>query len=162
MKTGDKLSISDSVITGDVTNIIQSNRVVCESCGAEGNLVIFTCSELDCSNMFCEYCKNEDMPQKCKSCIFKLEEALKSTNLLSESSKSFTAESFDSETMFDFDEKMNIFDSTPRRENLVPYAGNERKKGEGETDEWGEEDWYTLIFLGVVLVGGIYIWKYLL
>jgi len=70
MNDGNKLSISDSVITGDVTNITQTNRIICENCKAEGNLVIFICSEPDCNNKFCEYCKNADEPQKCNSCSY--------------------------------------------------------------------------------------------
>ena len=64
----DNLNISDSVISGDVTNIIQSNRVTCEQCKASGNLTIFTCSKNGCENKFCEHCRNSKMPNFCISC----------------------------------------------------------------------------------------------
>ena len=62
------LNISDSVITGDVTNISQNNRVTCEFCKATGNLTIFTCIEVNCENTFCEHCRSSYMPNSCNQC----------------------------------------------------------------------------------------------
>jgi hypothetical protein len=67
------LSISDSVIQGNITTIgtsIQSSeRVTCKACLASGNLIIFVCDEVACNNMFCEYCRDSNYPKKCQSCI---------------------------------------------------------------------------------------------
>ena len=66
--SNENLNISDSVITGDVTNIIQSNRVTCEQCKASGNLTIFNCSKDGCENKYCEHCKNSMKDRMCISC----------------------------------------------------------------------------------------------
>ena len=63
------LNISDSVITGDVTNILHSNRVTCEACKATGNLTIFECSRKGCNKTFCEHCKSSTDPKFCAKCI---------------------------------------------------------------------------------------------
>ena len=62
------VNISDSVITGDVTNIVNTNRITCEVCKATGNLTIFTCSEKGCGNTFCEHCRSSTHPNICKNC----------------------------------------------------------------------------------------------
>ena len=62
------VNISDSVITGDVTNIVHTNRVTCEVCKATGNLTIFTCSEEGCKKTFCEHCRSSSHPNICETC----------------------------------------------------------------------------------------------
>lgn len=76
MVQDNKISVSDSVIQGSITNIgtnIQATeRVTCKTCLASGNITIFVCNEVSCNNTFCEHCKNDDFPKKCQSCIDKI------------------------------------------------------------------------------------------
>jgi len=73
MVQDNKISVSDSVIQGSVTNIgtnIQATeRVTCKTCLASGNITIFVCNEVSCNNTFCEHCKNNEFPKKCHSCL---------------------------------------------------------------------------------------------
>lgn len=73
LKDENNLSIADSVIQGNVTNIgtsIQtSERVTCEICLASGNLTTFVCDESMCKTKFCEYCRDSQYPTKCRNCI---------------------------------------------------------------------------------------------
>jgi hypothetical protein len=68
-----KISVSDSVIQGSITNIgtnIQATeRVTCKTCLASGNITIFVCNEVSCTNTFCEHCKNNEFPKKCQNCL---------------------------------------------------------------------------------------------
>jgi len=68
-----KSDITDNVIMGDFTHIankIDSElRATCESCHASGNFTIFVCNNTNCSNKFCEHCKDSAHPKKCSICI---------------------------------------------------------------------------------------------
>jgi len=71
-----KSNISDNVIMGDFTQIankIESPlRVTCESCHATGNFAIFVCNDTNCTNKFCEHCKDTEHPKKCAPCTHKI------------------------------------------------------------------------------------------
>jgi len=75
-----KSNISDNVIMGDFTQIankIESPlRVTCESCHATGNFAIFVCNDTNCTNKFCEHCKDSVHPKKCTICVKEMAAAI--------------------------------------------------------------------------------------
>ncbi len=76
MSEDSEFNIKDSVIQGDITHIANKIdadlRVTCESCHASGNFTIFTCNSTNCTNKFCEHCKDSAHPKKCASCTYKI------------------------------------------------------------------------------------------
>jgi len=76
MSEDSELNIKDSVIQGDITHIANKIdadlRVTCESCHASGNFTIFTCNSTNCTNKFCEHCKDSAHPKKCAFCTHKI------------------------------------------------------------------------------------------
>ena len=78
MPEDERSEITDNVIMGDFTHVankVESGlRVTCESCHASGNFTIFVCNNTNCTNKFCEHCKDSVRPKKCTICNKELAE----------------------------------------------------------------------------------------